>query len=156
MDLKVQNQSQREQRRKCNARDFDDNNSHPSDVSGHEMGSLNEEYQNRDDVKTWDSVNEHFFSVLRLITIGAAYSVLLKFELRNGQRRNGRHVLLALKNKYQNTSHQRRQTLLWQLDNSVMKFDTNPDVFLFEIFQLRDELSGLGETVSTSARQLSS
>ena len=36
-----------------------------------------------------------------------------------------------------------------RLDNSVMKPDTDPDVFLSEINQVRDELGVLDETVST-------
>ena len=63
-----------------NISDFDDNDSNPTDVSGHDSGSLNEEPQNSDDIKAWNSENEHLFSVLRLTTAGAARSVLLKFE----------------------------------------------------------------------------
>ena len=39
-------------------------------------------------------------------------------------------------------------TLLRRLDNSVIRSDINPDVFLSEVFQLCDELSDLGEAVS--------
>ena len=53
--------------------------------------------------------------------------------------------MICLKNKYHDTSRQRRRTLLRQLDNSVMRATTDPDVFLSEVFQLRDELSDLGE-----------
>ena len=35
---------------------------------------------NVDDIKAWDSANEHLLSVLRLTTPGAARSVLLQFE----------------------------------------------------------------------------
>ena len=42
-----------------------------------------------------------------------------------------------------------QQTLLRRLDNSVMKPDTDPDVFLSGINQIRDELGVLDETVST-------
>ena len=38
------------------------------------------EPSNVDDIKAWDSANEHLFSVLRLTTTGAARSVLLQFE----------------------------------------------------------------------------
>ena len=101
-----------------------------------------------DDIKAWDTANEHLFSVLRLTTAGAARSVLLKFEPRNGQPGNGREAWLALKNKHQNTSRQRRRALLRLLDNSVMMSGINPDVFLSEVVQLRDELNDLGEVVS--------
>ena len=105
MDFKDQNQSSREEENTC---DFDDNNSNPSDVSGHYSGSLNEEPQNSDDIKAWDLANEHLFSVLRLTTTGAARSVLLKFERKNGRLGDDRQVWLALKNKYQNTLQQSR------------------------------------------------
>ena len=55
---------------------------------------------------------------------------------------------LALKNKYQNTSRQRRQILLRRLDNSVIRSIIEPDVFLFDVFQIRDELNDLGEAVT--------
>ena len=56
--------------------------------------------------------------------------------------------VLALKNPYQNTCRQRRRTLLRRLDNSVMRSDVDPDVFLAEVFQLCDEFDDLGETVT--------
>ena len=130
---------------------MDDNDSNPSDVNGHGSGSINEESQNSDDTKAWDSENKHLFSVLWLTTTDEACSVLLKFEQKNGRPGDGRQVWLALKNKYQNTSRQRRRTLLRRLDNSVMRSDINPDVFLSEFFQLRDELSDLGEVVSNKS-----
>ena len=37
--------------------------------------------------------------------------------------------------------------MLRRLDNSVMRSGIDPDVFLSEIFQLRDELSDLGKVV---------
>ena len=73
----------------------------------------------------------------------------MKFDPRNGRPENGREARLALKNKYQNTSHQRKRELLRRLDNSVMRSDVDPDVFLSEVFQLLDELNDhLGETVT--------
>ncbi|CAN0410988.1 unnamed protein product, partial [Ascophyllum nodosum] len=55
---------------------------------------------------------------------------------------------LVLKNKYQNISRQRRRTLLRRLDNSVMRSDIDPNVFLSEVFQLREELDDLGEKIT--------
>ena len=46
--------------------------------SDDETGYIDErEPSNVDDIKTWDSANEHMFSVLRLTATGAARSVLL-------------------------------------------------------------------------------
>ena len=71
----------------------------------------------------------------------------MKFEPRNG-RPGCRETCLALKNKYHNTSRQRRRTLLQRLDEIVLKSDIDPDVFLWEVFQLHDELNDQGETVT--------
>ena len=131
-----------------NTSDLDYNDSNPSGASVHDSGSLNEEPQNSDDIEAWNSANEHSFNVLRLTTTGAARSVLLKFERKNGRLDDGRQAWLALKNKYQNSSRQRRRTLLRRLDNSSMRPDINPDVFFSEVFQLSDELRDLGEAVS--------
>ena len=132
-----------------NASDIDDSDSNSSDVSAGGSRNSDEEPSSSDGIEAWDTANnEHLFSVLRPTTTGVAQSVLLKFEPKNGQPGNGREAWLALKNKYQNTSRQRKRTLLGRLDNRVMMFDIDPDVFLSEVFQLRDELDDLGETVT--------
>ena len=124
------------------------NGSNPRGVSGHDSGSLNEELQNSDDIKACNPANKYLFGVLRLTTTGAARSVLLKFERKNGQLSDGKQARLALKNKYQNTSRQLRRTLLRRLDSSVMRSDIDPDVFFSQVFQLRDEFNDSGEVVS--------
>ena len=83
------------------------------------------------------------------------YVLLLKFKPRNGRPGNGREAWLALKNKYYyNNSCQGRWTLLRWLDYSVMRSINNvdPDVFLSEVFQLRDEFDDLGETIIIDER----
>ena len=82
-------------------------------------------------------------------TTGAARSVLLQFESKYGRPGDGKQAWLALQNKYQDNSRQRRRTLLRRLDSSVVAPDTNVDVFLSEINQIRDELGVLDETLST-------
>ena len=118
--------------------------------SDDETGCIDEhEPSNDDDINAWDSANEHLFSVLRLTTTGAARSLLLQFEPKYDRPGDGKQAWLALQSKYQNSSRQRRRTLLRRLDYSVMKPNTDPDVFLSEINQIRDELDVLDETVST-------
>ena len=56
--------------------------------------------------------------------------------------------MACFENKYQNTSRKRRRALLRRLGNSVMRSDIDQDVFLSKVFQLRDELSDLGEAIS--------
>ena len=130
------------------ASDINDNDySNLSEVSAVGSPNSNEQPSNSDNIEAWDTANEHLFSV-RLTTLGPARSVLLKFEQKNGQPRNGREAWLASKNKYHTTSRQRRRTLLRRLDNSVMRSDIDPDAFLSNVFQLRDELDDLGEIVT--------
>ena len=43
-----------------------------------------------DDIKSWDSANEHLFSVLGLTTTGAARSVLLQFVPKYGRPGDGK------------------------------------------------------------------
>ena len=46
--------------------------------SDYDTGNIDErEPSNVDDIKAWDSANEHLLSVLRLTTTGAARSLLL-------------------------------------------------------------------------------
>ena len=122
-----------------NTSDFDNNDSNPSEVSADGSRNSDKEPNNSGDVGTWDTANEHLFSVLRLTTTGAARSVLLKFEPRNDRPGNGGQTWLTLKNKYQNTSRQRRRTVLRRLDNGIMRSDIYFNVLLSEVFQLRDE-----------------
>ena len=122
----------------------------PIEGSDEETGHIDErEPSNIDDMNAWDSANEHLFSVLRLTTKGAARSVLLQFEPQPGRPGDGKQAWLALQSKYQNNSPQRRRTLLRRLDNSVMKSDTDPDVYLSDINQICNELGALDETIST-------
>ena len=50
------------------------------------------EPSNVDDIKIWDSADEHLFSVLRLTTTGAARSVLLQFEPKCGRPGDGKQA----------------------------------------------------------------
>ena len=104
---------------------------------------------NVDDIRARDSVNEHLFSTLRLTTTGAPRSVLFRFEPNFGRLGDGREARIALQNKYQNSSRQRRRILLHRLDNSVMKINIDADVFLLETNQIRDDFSDLDEAVLT-------
>ena len=80
-----------------NTSDFDDNDPSPSEVDADGSRSSDEEPSNSDDIKAWDTANEHVFIVLGLIISGAGRSVLLKLEPRDGQPGNGREAWLALK-----------------------------------------------------------
>ena len=62
-------------------------------IDEHELSNVN-------DIKAWDSVNDHLFSVLRLTTTGAARSVLLQFEPKYGRPGDGKQAWLPLQSKY--------------------------------------------------------
>ena len=62
------------------------------------------EPSNVDDIKAWDSANEHLFSVLRLTRTVAARSVLLQFEPKYGRPGDGNQAWLVLQSKYQHNS----------------------------------------------------
>ena len=109
--MKEQNQSSEGvETEKKNTSDCDDHDFNPSKLSAYGSRNSDEKPSSSDDIKAWNTANEQLFSVLRLTITGAAYSVLLKFELRTGKPGNGRETKLALKNKYHNTSRQRRDT----------------------------------------------
>ena len=122
----------------------------PNEGSGDDTGYIDErELSNVDDIKACDSANEHLLNVLRLTTTGTARNVLLQFEPKYGRPGDGKQAWLDLQSKYSNNSRQRRRTLMCRLDNSVIKSDTDPDVFRSEINQIRDELGVFDEIVST-------
>ena len=50
--------------------------------------------------------------------------------------------------KYQNYTHQRRRILKNQLVSSVMSDGQDPDVFINEMYHLRDELVEMGEVIN--------
>ena len=51
-----------------NGDDFDDDDSNPTEVTGHNLGSLNYEPHNSDAIKAGGSANQRLFSGLRLIS----------------------------------------------------------------------------------------
>ena len=66
-----------------NASDFDNKDSNHSEISGPDSGSSDEKLHNGDDIKAWDSANEHLLRVLRLTTTRATRSVLLQCGLKH-------------------------------------------------------------------------
>ena len=66
-----------------NASDFDSKDSNHSKISGPDSGNLDEKIHNGDDIKAWDSANEHLLRVLRLTTTRTTRSVLLQCGLKH-------------------------------------------------------------------------
>ena len=67
---------------------------------------------NMNELTKWDQANAALFSVLFLITLRPAGSLMSKFEPKIGKRANGQEAWRALLVKYKNNSKQRRRTLM--------------------------------------------
>ena len=129
---------------------FYDTDSNPSDVSGRDTGNLDEqEPYNGDDIKASDSANEYLFGVLRLTITGAVRTYSYGLNPRMVNQQTGKGHGLLLKEDIRTLVVSVRRTLLRRLDISVMRVDIHPDVFISEVYKLRDKLSDFDEVVST-------
>ena len=104
---------------------------------------------NVEEIMDYNLDNEHLFDALRLTTIiGAALALeayCCNLNLKMVDLKMKKTFWLALQSKYQNKPRPCRRTLLRRLDNSVMKANTDPDLFMYQI----NELSDLDEMVFT-------
>ncbi|CAM9554146.1 unnamed protein product, partial [Sphacelaria rigidula] len=96
----------------------------------------------------WDRYNEQSFNVLYLSITGSAASYLSRFQPKGSEKPNVKSAWEGLVAKYQNSSKQRRRLLMRQLDTMTISPGQDPDVFLVKLFQLRDELGHIGESIS--------
>ena len=96
----------------------------------------------------WDVCNKELYSVLSLSTRGEASSFLVRFAERPDSRQqpDGQAAWKALTDTYLNSSMQRRRILLRTLNGLVMMPNQDPDEYLMEVFQQRDELEHIGES----------
>ena len=106
------------------------------------------ELLNATEIKAWDKTNAALYSVLLLVTSGAARCLLRQYAAKKGHKADGREAWLALNRKYENTSSHRRQTLMTRLGNSRMEEGPDPDIFFRKIDQLCEELEVVNEHVS--------
>ena len=106
------------------------------------------ELLNATEIKAWDKTNAALYSVLLLVTSGAARCLLRQYAAKKGHKADGREAWLALNRKYENTSSHRRQTLMTRLGNSRMEEGSDPDIFFRKIDQLCEELEVVDEHVS--------
>eukprot|EP00752_Nemacystus_decipiens_P006651 g5979.t1 len=120
----------------------------PADSTSRPSRSLFSTPLNASEIKVWEKNNAALYSVLYLVTSGAARCLLRKFETKKDQKADGRGAWLALKNKYENMSSHRRQALMARLANSRMEEGSDPDIFFSKIDQLCDELEVMDESVS--------
>ncbi len=104
---------------------------------------------NAKDILKWKKSNAALFSVLHLTTVGAAGSVLTKFEAKKeGEFSDGQAAWRFMRDKYENNSSQRRRILMRKLDNSRMEHGEDPDNFFSRVEYLIDDLAALNEPVT--------
>ena len=103
----------------------------------------------------WDAYNKQLYSVLFLCTKGAANSFLVCCAGRPGSRQESdrQAAWRATGEKYLSSSMQRWRILMRKLNGMTMKPNKDPDEYLTEVFQQRDELEYIGERF-TEARIL--
>ena len=103
---------------------------------------------NRAELVQWDTYNKQFYSVLFLYTIDAANSFLVRFAGRpcSRQQPDRRAAWRATGEKCLNSSMQRRHILKHKLNGMTMRPNQDPDEYLTEVFQQRDELEHIGES----------
>ena len=109
------------------------------------LWATDDNISNLEDIKHWHRDNGLLFDFLFLSTSGAAASFLLQFKPKRGELANGKAAWDGMVRKYQNSTRQRRRILTQQLSHLVMTDGKDPDVFINEVYYLRDELADMGE-----------
>ncbi|CAN0485661.1 unnamed protein product, partial [Hapterophycus canaliculatus] len=103
---------------------------------------------NRDEIRQWHIENRMLGTFLSMCTTGAAKKFLAKFKPKKGMMSNGILAWEALVTKHRNPSRQRQRILTKKLMNMTMSADQDPDAFLQEMSELRDELHEMGSVMS--------
>ncbi|CAN0588999.1 unnamed protein product [Ectocarpus sp. 12 AP-2014] len=84
---------------------------------------------------------------LSMCTTGAAKKFVATFKPKPNMVFNGILAWKALVKKYRNPSRQRQKILFKKLYNMTMDVDQDPDAFLQDMTELRDELQLLGSPI---------
>ena len=115
----------------------------PAATSG--LWATDDNISNLEDIKNWHRDNRLLFDFLFLSISGAAASFLLQFKPKRGELAKGKAAWDGMVRKYQNSTRQRRRILKQQLSHMVMTDGQDPEVFINELYYLRDELVDMGE-----------
>ena len=100
---------------------------------------------NLEDIPNWHCDNRLLFDSLFLSTSGAAASFLLQFKPKREKLSNENAAWDGMVTKHQNSTGQRRRTLKQELTQMVLTEGQGPDIFINEVYSLRDELVYMGE-----------
>ena len=109
------------------------------------LWATDDNISNLEDIKHWHRDNRLISDFLFLSTSGAAASVHLQFKPNRGELANGKAAWDGMVRKYQNFTRQRRRILKQQLTHMAMTDGQDPDVFINEVYYLRDELMEMGK-----------
>ena len=109
------------------------------------LWATDDDISDLEDIKHWHCDNLPLFGFLFLSTSGGATSFFLQFKPKRGELANGKAAWDGMARKYQNSTRQRRRILKQQLSHMVMTDGQDPDVFVNEVYYLRDELVNMGE-----------
>lgn len=98
----------------------------------------------------WDGFKKQRFDVLLLSTTGIANGFLVRFTGRpdSDHQPDRQGASRAMTEKCLNFSMQRRCLLMRQFDSKIMSPKQDPDQYMKEVHQLRDEVEHIGETFS--------
>ena len=112
------------------------------------LWSMGSDIVNAEEIKASHQNNWMLFNFLFLSTTGAVASFLLRYKLKSGEIPNGKAAWIGMTAKYQYSTRERRRVLKNQFVSMVMSDGQDPDVFINEIYHLRDELVEIGEVIN--------
>jgi len=106
---------------------------------------------NRDEIREWHVDNMMLGTFLSICTTGAAKKFVATFKPKPDMLSNGILAWKALVKKYRNPSRnpsrQRQKILFKKLYSMTMDVDQDPDAFMHDMSELRDELQLLGSPI---------
>eukprot|EP00903_Cladosiphon_okamuranus_P020859 g19157.t1 len=102
---------------------------------------------NRDDILAWHRYNRMLGTFLSMCTSGAAKKFVATFKPKPDMMFNGIAAWKALVKKYRNPSRQRQKILFKKLYTMTMDVEQDPDAFMHDMTELRDELQLLGSPI---------
>lgn len=108
------------------------------------LWDLDDSITNQDEIRKWHTDNRMLGTFLSMCTTGAPKKFLNKFKPKKGMMSNGIVAWEALVKKYRNPSRQRQRILTKKLMSMTMDDDQDPDTFLQDLSELRDELREMG------------
>ena len=108
------------------------------------LWATDDNISNLEDIKNWHRDNRLLFDFLFSPSGGAA-SFLILFKPKRGELASEKAAWDGMFTKYQNFTRQRIRIMKQQLNQMAMADGQDPDIFINEVYYLRDELVDTGE-----------